>query len=133
VSAFTGLARDSITAGANIIVHITNGNLFGKTAFSRQQNLTSVLRAVETGVPVVVASNTGPTQIISRTGRVIMSGDETLYKQQVVVSDVQISTNPTFYVRYGDIFIGLISCCVLLIPMIRLVSMFRLRLLDKTD
>ena len=67
---FVEQTRDAVGQGAQVIVQLTNDAWFGHSAASRQHNLASVLRAVESRVPVVITSNAGPSQIIDADGRV---------------------------------------------------------------
>ncbi|MFO0730994.1 MAG: nitrilase-related carbon-nitrogen hydrolase [Nitrospiraceae bacterium] len=68
---FSHLARESVNGGAQLLVQLTNDVWFGPTAAPRQHNLMSVMRAVENRVPVVIASNAGPSQLIDGYGRVV--------------------------------------------------------------
>jgi len=110
---FSGIAREDVRDGAGMLVNLVNDGWFGKTAASRQHNCASVLRAVENGVPVVIASNCGPSQIIDTHGRVITSMPDT-FSPGVVVSDVSINKRFTFYTRYGDIFAWTCVCLAVL-------------------
>jgi apolipoprotein N-acyltransferase len=99
---FPKLARDEVKAGARILVNLVNDAWFGKTAASRQHNTASVLRAVENAVPVVVASNWGPSQIIDPRGRTVkVSG---AFSRDAITGDVPVQGKLTLYTRYGDLF-----------------------------
>ncbi|NNF48049.1 MAG: hypothetical protein HKP44_04290 [Desulfofustis sp.] len=54
-------------------MQLTNDNRFGVTAAPYQYNIASVFRAVESRIPIVVSSNTGPSPIIDQSGRIIAS------------------------------------------------------------
>ena len=77
---FARLARESVKDGADVLVQLTNDVWFGHSAAPRQHNLMSVMRAVENRVPIVIASNTGPSQIIDRYGRVVASAPDIFTK-----------------------------------------------------
>ncbi len=101
---FPRLARESVQAGARVLVQLTNDAAFGRTAASLQHNLASVLRAVENRVPVVIASNTGPSQIIDAHGRVVAKGPG-VFRAGVVYADISLGSGETIYSRYGDAFV----------------------------
>ena len=56
---FPGLARESVKAGAEVLVVNTNNGWFGEGAAAYQHAAHSVLRAVETRRPVLRAGNSG--------------------------------------------------------------------------
>lgn len=98
---FPELARKFIQKGADILVNITNDGWFGKTNAVYQHAYLSVFRAVENGVPLVRATNTGLSCFIEYTGKMHV------VKPFVEVSDVReilVPKGNTFYTRYGDVF-----------------------------
>ncbi|SLM49205.1 putative Apolipoprotein N-acyltransferase [Nitrospira japonica] len=103
-SLFSGLSRESVDEGARLLVQLNNPAWFGRSAASQQQNLSSVLRAVENRVPVLVASNTGPSQIIDAHGRIVVQSTR-LFEPDVVVGEVAPGRNPSLYTRTGDWFV----------------------------
>ena len=107
-SLFSDLSRESVAGGARLIVQLNNPAWFGRTAAGKQQNLSSVLRAVENRVPVLLASNTGPSQIIDAFGRVV-AGGSTRFAADVIVGDVRIGSGGTFYTRNGDLSVLIIA------------------------
>jgi apolipoprotein N-acyltransferase len=109
---FAGLVRSAVLAGASLIVHITNDRIFGKTPITAQHNLASVMRAVENRVPVVISSNTGPSEIIDAYGRVIAKTPE-LFTKGFALGRITCGGNErTWYSRIGDGFV--LVCCTLL-------------------
>ncbi len=100
---FAGIARQDVGLGARMLVNLVNDGWFGKSSASRQHNSASVLRAVENGVPVVVASNCGPSQVIDARGRIIASLPDG-FSPGSISADVQAGRQLTFYTRYGDLF-----------------------------
>ncbi|MBF0273691.1 MAG: apolipoprotein N-acyltransferase [Nitrospinae bacterium] len=92
--------RNSINQGANLIVHITNDAWFGKTAAPRQHVEIVQMRSIENRVASVTAANTGISNIISNTGKVIK--ETKLMEETVLVGDVFLSTGErTFYGKNG--------------------------------
>lgn len=98
---FAGFVRLAVLEGAQVLVQLTNDNWFGPTAAPRQHNLASILRAVENRTPVVIASNTGPSQIIDPYGRVVARVPG-LFVEGVTTADVSRRAGTTPYTRHGD-------------------------------
>jgi apolipoprotein N-acyltransferase len=105
---FAGLAREDALRGAGLLAVLTNDAWFGRTAAPRQHNAATVLRAVENGLPAVVASNTGPSEIVGPDGR-IAARSEAFFSPDVVVGEVPVASGPTPYTRLGDLFAWLSS------------------------
>jgi apolipoprotein N-acyltransferase len=103
-SFFSNLSRESVEGGARLLVQLNNPAWLGRTAAGQQQNLSSVLRAVENRVPVVLASNTGPSIIIDRYGRVIARTPE-IFAADIAVGDVTLGSGKTVYTQVGDLFV----------------------------
>lgn len=68
---FPALARDFVQRGAQFLVVITNDAWFGRFGAAQQHLQASIFRAVENGVPVVRAANTGISAFINNTGQVL--------------------------------------------------------------
>lgn len=100
---FGDFVRAWVRDGARLLVQLTNDAWFGVSAAPRQHNLASVLRAVENRTPVAIASNTGPSQIIDRNGRVVAEIPG-LFVDGVAWADVPLGTGGTPYTRSGDVF-----------------------------
>lgn len=101
---FTSLARESVQNGANVLVQLTNDAWFGRSAAPHQHNLMSVMRAVENRVPVVIASNTGPSQIIDAYGRIV-AGAPGLFSEGIVTGVIRTGAAGTLYNAVGDRFL----------------------------
>jgi apolipoprotein N-acyltransferase len=120
---FSSYVRQIIKGGAQLVVHLSNDNWFGPTAAPHQHNLASVLRAVENRTPILIASNTGPSEIIDPYGR-IKARQPGLFTQGIVGAEIKLSTSQkTFYTRHGDLFAwgAIVFACIgfiesLLIP-----------------
>lgn len=104
------LARRAVRNGARLLVNQTNDAWFRKSSAARQHMTHSVLRAVENGVPVVRAANTGVSCGVDRQGRVhdVLADDtgNTFVKGfRIVELEVPSQDQPlTFYTRAGDWF-----------------------------
>ena len=93
---FASLAHAAVGDGARVLVQLPNDAWFGHSAAARQHNLASVLRAVENRVPVVIASNTGPSQVIDARGRVVAALDE-MFVAGFAVASVPTGIGPTVF------------------------------------
>ena len=102
---FADFVRTATAGGARFLVHITNDNWFGRSAASRQHLLASVLRAVENGIPVVVASNTGPSQLIEASGAIRVELPD-LLEPGTLAAELPLADARTFYSHFGDSFVG---------------------------
>ena len=82
------------------LVNVTNDGWFG-TSSGPYQHLTSArLRAVEEGLPMIRAANTGVSAVIDAYGRVLASLD--MEKQGVIDHILPPARVPTWYVQWGD-------------------------------
>lgn len=98
---FPSLVRKFIKKGADLLVNITNDGWFGKTNAIYQHAYLSVFRAVENGVPLVRATNTGLSCFIESTGRIHIVKP---FIEKAEAIEMLVSKRNTFYTRYGDIF-----------------------------
>lgn len=98
-SAFTFPIRSLVADGASLIAILTNDGWFGTSSGPAQHAAHSVLRAAETGRPLVRAANTGVSMIIRPGGTV--AGALPLDTQGVLVAAVPVHTAPTAYVLWG--------------------------------
>ncbi|MCY3770969.1 MAG: apolipoprotein N-acyltransferase [Gemmatimonadetes bacterium] len=109
-SIFPDLVRRFPLNGANVLVVMTNDAWFGTSSAPSQHFSMAVLRAVETGTPIIRAANTGISGFISATGAVY--GTTPMMVATTTVANVHPNRGePTFYTRYGDVFA--LFCCVL--------------------
>jgi len=69
--AFDDLVADSVAAGAGVLAVPSNNATFGLSEMTYQQLAMSRVRAVEHDRPVVVATTSGVSAMIDRTGRVV--------------------------------------------------------------
>jgi len=109
---FAGFVKRSLNEESNIILDIVNDNWFGNTPAPYQHNNISVFRAIENGIPIVISSNTGPSQIIDSSGRLLAISDK-IFEPSIVIADVQLRNVRTIYYYIGDVFI--LFCALILI------------------
>jgi apolipoprotein N-acyltransferase len=99
-SVFPAITRQLTRLGSTVLVTTTNDAWFGRTAAPWQHFSMVVLRAVETGRPVVRVANTGISGLITASGRVRHTTG--LFETTSRVLEVTPSSEQTPYVRYGD-------------------------------
>jgi apolipoprotein N-acyltransferase len=88
------------------IINLTNDGWFGISTGPYQHLQQVRLRAIEEGLPVVRAANTGISAVIDPMGRVV--AELGLGLEGVLDSRLPSAAPPTFYVRAGDIPAALI-------------------------
>lgn len=101
-SIFPQLWRAQNKLGAQLFVNITNDAWFFKTAAPYQHLAANVLRAVETGRPVLRAANTGFSAYIDSFGQI--QDHSGLFTQETLLESVplSVSTEPNIYTQWGD-------------------------------
>jgi apolipoprotein N-acyltransferase len=105
-SLFPDIARTFVKRGAQFLINITNEAGFGDTAAPSQFLSMNVFRAVENGVYLARAANTGVSCIIDSNGRIVdrvkdAQGDTT-FVRGVMTNTVVPMESRTVYNRYGD-------------------------------
>ena len=102
------LSRAAARLGAQAIVLITNDSWFSFSNEAVQHASQAVLRAIETGLPVIRVGNSGVTGVIDGTGRArwLSDGDGKMLVDApgTMVETVQLPASPvlTPYSRVGD-------------------------------
>ena len=102
------LARAAARLGAQAIVLITNDSWFSRSVEAEQHAAQAVLRAVETGLPVIRVGNSGVTGVIAGDGRArwLTDGDGKVLLDApgTMVETVRVAAAPalTPYARLGD-------------------------------
>jgi apolipoprotein N-acyltransferase len=97
---FTGLSRRLVGNGASVFVQLTNDSDFEGPAEPSQHNAASILRAIEYGRPVVVASTTGPSLAVDSRGRVTSALTQGPTPAWIIAS-VNTGGRQTVYSRFG--------------------------------
>lgn len=105
---FPSLARQFVKRGAQFLVVVTNDAWFGESAAPYQHLQASIFRAIENGVPVIRAANTGVSAFISDTGivldRVKDSKGHDTWIAGGLTYPVLIKNSTTFYQKAGYFF-----------------------------
>jgi apolipoprotein N-acyltransferase len=99
---FPDQVRGYVLAGADLLVNITNDAWFGDSAAPYQHLSMAVLRAVENGVYLVRAANTGISALVAPSGEILHQSD--LFVEAVLSATMAPRSGGTFYTRRGDLF-----------------------------
>jgi apolipoprotein N-acyltransferase len=99
-SIFPDLSRESVRAGAQWLVNITNDEWFGNGPALPQHAAMAQFRAVENHVPLARCANTGITEIVDSAGRV--TARLPVFRAGVLVHPLPPPGRPTPYTRLGD-------------------------------
>jgi apolipoprotein N-acyltransferase len=129
---FPQVAREFIRNGAQLLVNITNEAWFGDSDASRQFFAVSVFRAVENGVSVARAANTGISGFVDPYGRitgVVEQEGKTVEVEGFHTASVPLRSGMTFYSRFGDVFAlaNLAFCSLILLWRLRRIPIRVLR------
>ena len=106
-------ARQTVLAGASVLVNLNNLSVFGRTAAMRQHQHLARFRAIENRRWLVRCGTTGSTAAIDATGRVDSQAQINTPVSLMVTAPLVDSI--TFYTRWGDLFAGF---CVLASSMV---------------
>ena len=114
---FPNLARGAAIAGNDLIFVTSNDAWFGEEGCAEQHAAHSVLRAIETGLPVLRCGNAGWSGWIDSMGRkrdVLKDENGRIYFEGAGVIELQLMNGSVpFYSRHGDILP--VTCLVLVI------------------
>ena len=94
---------DRLTDAADrpqLIVNVTNDGWFGRSTGPHQHLAQARLRAIEQGLPVVRAANTGISAVIDSQGRILRRLP--LGEQGVIDSPLPVAISTTAYGKWGD-------------------------------
>jgi apolipoprotein N-acyltransferase len=90
---FPGLAQESVSQGANILVNISNDTWFGASSAPWQHLYLSVLRAIEQNRFLIRCTNTGISAFVDNRGHILDTSE--LFKEQALVQDSIIPLKET--------------------------------------
>jgi len=100
-SIFPRLVRRFVLNGANLLVNITEDAWFGRSWGPYQHATMPIMRAIEFRIPVIRCANTGISMYVLPNGEVPY--ESKLFTEAVIVANVPIREEETFYARYGDV------------------------------
>jgi apolipoprotein N-acyltransferase len=94
------------------LINLTNDGWFGVSTGPYQHLQQARVRAIEQGLPLVRAANTGISAVVDPLGRMV--GSLALGTEGVLDASLPRRIEPTFYVRTGDVGIGLLLFAALI-------------------
>ena len=103
---FSDTSRGFANNGANILSTITNDSWFHQSAGGAQHTAQSILRAVETGLPLIRCGNTSESMIILPSGEIsailLNPKDQSRFTRGTLVKDLAFVSKPepTFYLKH---------------------------------
>jgi apolipoprotein N-acyltransferase len=117
---YPDLFREFVTRGADFIVSAHNAVWFGESAVTYQYLAVSAILAAQHRRAIAGVGNMGLTVFVDPFGRIsnrLRSPDgRELFVEGVLIEDIPVSHEMTFYTRYGEVFAFLqIAVCGLLL------------------
>ena len=106
-SIFPRISRRAVSNGANLLVTISNDGWYGWTSEPSQIAALSRFRCIETRRSMARASNSGISALIDPRGREIKRTE--LYEPACIEADLPLIGGETFYVRFGVLFLIIIT------------------------
>jgi apolipoprotein N-acyltransferase len=102
---------------AGWLLNLTNDGWFGNSSGPYQHFAQARLRAIEQGLPLVRAANTGISAVVDPVGRVI--GSLPLGSEGILDAPLPQAVAPTIYARFGDVPAGVLVLAALAIVLRR--------------
>jgi apolipoprotein N-acyltransferase len=102
---------------AGLIVNVTNDAWFGQTPGPHQHFALARLRAIEQGIPMIRAANSGISAIIDPFGRSLVQLP--LGQRGAIESRLPVALSDTIYASFGDGIFALMVVCTLLVALPR--------------
>ena len=112
-SIFPGIARESVTRGANLLVNVTNDAWYGRSSAPYQSMAMAVFRAAENKRSLIRAANTGISGFVDPLGRI--TAQSTIFTETALAGQAPMLDLVTVFNRHGFRF-G--AACAALIPLL---------------
>jgi apolipoprotein N-acyltransferase len=97
---YPSLVHQLVLKGANVLVVLTDDAWYGKTAASHQLYQQTMMRAIEEGVPMVRAANSGYSGVISGRGKLLKTSGR--FTKESITLPLPLDSHMTFYQRHGE-------------------------------
>ncbi|HET7097493.1 MAG TPA: apolipoprotein N-acyltransferase, partial [Casimicrobiaceae bacterium] len=108
---------------ATLLVNVTNDAWYGRSLAALQHNQIAAMRALETGRPLLRATNTGITSAIEHDGREIARLP--WFARGILEIEIVGRQGVTPYVRFGDPLAGIVAAVLLCVAL--LAARYKLR------
>ena len=128
---FPDEVRGFVNDGADFFVNITNDGWFGRYSAPHQHARIVAFRAVENRIWIARCANTGFSFFVDPWGRVPQSTE--IYEEGVLIGEVGLRAEETFYSRYGDVFAMACLICTIVMLGWAAISPNRNRKAEKTQ
>ena len=102
-SIFPEITRTLAGLGSSFLINTTNDAWFGRSAAPYQHFSMVVVRAVETGLPILRAANTGISGLVSPRGEILKATP--LFETMAFVVSLEPRSAKTLYVQYGNVLV----------------------------
>ncbi|WP_346427400.1 apolipoprotein N-acyltransferase [Caulobacter sp. 17J65-9] len=112
-SLFPGLPTQK-RGRASWIVNVSNDAWFGKTSGPKQHLNLASYRAIEQGLPIIRATPTGVSAVISPYGRVLEGARLDSGESGVIDAPLPAALEPTLYSRFGDLAFWVLTLSALI-------------------
>jgi apolipoprotein N-acyltransferase len=130
-SIFPLYVTNFVDRGADFIAVVTNDSWYGKSSGPYQHKEFAALRAIENRRTVVRCANGGVSCIINALGETI--NETEMFTRTVLVGDVPLQTESTFYTKHPAIITTFVSAISLWIVGLNLLLFIKLKLKTKSD
>lgn len=124
-SLYSSAARKSAALGAEIFFLPTNDSWFDGTCAKEMHLCHAVMRAIETGKPIVRAGNTGLSAVITGTGRITDQVPES--ERTYLIASVPTASGATLYTVIGDAFLYLCIALWIVLPALSVFAQIKSR------
>jgi apolipoprotein N-acyltransferase len=98
---FPDEVREFVRDGAEFLVNITNDAWFGRSGAPSQHLAMAAMRAVENGMYLVRAANTGITAVVAPTGEIL--AETGIFTEAALLGTIHPRLGETPYSRFGDV------------------------------
>jgi apolipoprotein N-acyltransferase len=115
---FPRLARQFVDDGAELLVNVTNDVWYGRSSMPFQHAAMACMRSIENRRSLARSANSGVSLVTDPYGRIISSLD--IFERGVLVENVPLVRERTFYSRHGDLFpwsVSLLSLALLIVAL----------------
>lgn len=115
-STYPSLTREFASAGAQLLLVVTNDGWFGRSSAAFQHFQMGSMRAIETGRYLARAANTGITAVVDPYGRVVAQSE--MFEALALVAEVRALDSRTVYTRIGDVVAWLCAVLTLVVAVV---------------